>query len=227
VKRGRKSLPPAERIGPDFVTKTPPDIAADQAVVFGMEQAVLDYSEVLVRTGRIQAADMNQKLNRVLAAKEFIEIRDSKKYKDLAYRDKDGKLKHVLDLEEYCQVFLGRTYQSVWQDCQNLNTLGDDLYERALTLGLTTRNFRDIRGLQQNDQELVKEAIATKSREAVIEVMESLVVKHSKEIKKKDKQLAELQSDLDAARQITAKKDEKINDLHTQIHRRETLPSWS
>jgi hypothetical protein len=221
--RGRKPNPPAEQIGESLGQMTP-EAVAEEAVIVNADQMVLDYSEVLVRVGRMQTADMNQKLNHVIAAKEFVAIRDSKKYKGLAYRDKEGKQRHVIDLEEFCEVFIGRSYPSVMEDVRNMNALGDELYERALTLGLTTRNFRDIRGLQQDDQELVKEAIATKSREAVIEVMESLVVKHSKEIKKKDKAIAELQGDLDAARQITAKKDEKINDLHTQIHRRETLP---
>lgn len=222
--RGRKPLPPAERIGPDLVKKTPPDIAADQAAVFALDMAAIEQSNLLMRSGRIQTAQFFAKLGRVVAAKEFEKIRESKEYKGLPYRDATGNLRRVVDLEEFCDVFLGRSYQSVIEDSRNLNTLGDELYEKALVLGLTTRDFRDIRKLPDTDQELVKEAIATKSREAVIEVMESLVVKHSKEIKKKDKTIAELQADLEAARKITAKKDEKLNELHTQIARRETLP---
>lgn len=222
--RGRKPLKPAEQTGETLGLITQ-EAFAEEAAIVALEQQLLNHSEVLVRAGRIQMADFNQKVNRVAAVNEFEAIRESKKFKGLAYRDKDGKQRHVIDLDEFCEVFLGRSYPSLAEDSRNKKMLGGELYDRALTLGLTTRNFREIRSLPQDDQALVKEAIAAKSRETVIEILESVIVNHGKEKHALEKQIKNLEGDLDAQRQITAKKDEKLNELDAALHRRQSLPA--
>lgn len=216
---GRKQLPPAEKIGNDLGPLTP-EAAAQEAAVHHLDKTLLDQSEALVRSGRIQAYQFFQKLGRVAAIKEFHRLREVGGYKGLAYRDANGDTRHVVDLDEFCEVFLGRSYNSLYEDAQNLNSLGDELYDRALTLGLTTRDFREIRRLPSSDQDLVKEAIQAKSREAVIEIMETVVAKHSKETAQFDKTIKGLQADVEATRKVAAKKDAKLNDLEAKLHKR-------
>ncbi len=164
---------------------------------------------------------MFAKLGRVVAAKEFEKVRESKSYKGLPYKDKDGNTRRVVDLEEFCEVFLGRTYNSVLEDSQNLAALGDEMYEQALLLDLTTRNFRDIRALPQDDQALVKEAIAAKNREVILEILETAIAKHAKEKRTLEKEIKSLQGDLDAQRNVTAKKNQKLDELEALLHRRQ------
>lgn len=216
---GRKQLPPAEKIGNDLGSLTP-EAAAQEAAVHHLDKALLDQSEALVRSGRIQAFQFLHKLGRVAAAKEFQQIRDSGAHKGVAYRGKDGNIQHTVDLYDFCEVFLGRSYNAVAEDAQNLNSLGEELYDRALTLGLTTRDFREIRRLPSSDQDLVKEAIQAKSREAVIEIMETVVAKHAKEVAQLDKTINGLQADVEATRKVAAKKDAKLNDLEAKLHKR-------
>lgn len=217
--RGRKALPGVEKIGPQLGQLTH-EAAAEEAAAKAIDMGALEQADSLIQVGRIQVHDFLQKLNRVSAAKEFQKLRQSNGYKGLPYRDQNGNLKRVSDLEEFCEVFFGRTYRSIHDDAQNLNLLGDELYEHALALGLTTRNFREIRSLPQDDQALVKEAIESKSREAVIEILESVIVKHGKEKKQYDKQIKNLEGDLTAARDVAAKRNQKINDLEEQVHKR-------
>lgn len=217
---GRKQLPPAEKIGPDFVNQTPSDLAAQEAAGKALDMALLDGSGALVQAGRIQVFGFLKNLSHVASIKEFERLRETKAYKGLPYRDKDGDLRHVVDIYEFCEIFLGRSYNSVAEDAKNLHALGDDLYERAVALGLTTRDFRDVRRLPSSDQDLVKEAIQAKSREAVIEIMETVVAKHSKEIAQRDKTISSLQADVEATRKVAAKKDVKLNDLEAKLHKR-------
>ena len=198
MSRGRKALSPAEKFGPELGRLTH-EAAADEAAGKALDIAALSQAGLLVGAGRIQTATMFAKLGRVVAAKEFIRIRESKDYKGLPYKDEAGNLRRVVDLEEFCEAFLGRSYQSCVEDAHNLNSLGDEMYEQALVLGLTTRNFRAMRSLTQDDQALVKEAVAAKNRETIIEILESVISKHAKEKRAFEKEIKAAQGDLDAA----------------------------
>lgn len=225
MNRGRKKLSPAEKIGPELGRLTH-EAAADEAAGKALDVAALGQSNILVSAGRMQTYQFMQKLSRVGLAKEFEKIRDSKEYKGLPYKDKDGKVRRVVDLHEFCEVFLGRSYQRIAEDCQNLTVLGDELYEHALGLGLTTRNFREIRLLPQDDQALVKEAIAAKNRETIIEILESAISKHAKERRAMQKEITGLKGDLDAQQRVTAKKNQELDELEGLLHHRQAdLPA--
>lgn len=219
MSRGRKVLPPVEKVGPQLGHLTH-EAAAEEAAGKALDIGALEQAGALIQIGRIQMADFNQKMNRVAAAREFQQMRESNGYKDLPYRDASGNVRRVADVDEFCEVFLGRSYRSVAEDAQNLNLLGDELYEHALALGLTTRNFREIRSLAQDDQALVKEAIESKSREAVIEILETVVTKHAKEKRGYEKRLKDIEGDLEAQRKVALKKDEKLNALDAKLHKR-------
>lgn len=225
MSRGRKALSPAEKFGPELGRLTH-EAAADEAAGKALDVAALEQANLLVSAGRMQTYQFMQKLTRVAAAKEFMQIRESKDYKGLPYRDKDGNLRRVADLEEFCEAFLGRSYRVVAEDAQNLHELGDEMYEHALALGLTTRNFREIRLLPQDDQALVKEAIAAKNRETVIEILEAALAKHAKEKRAHEKEIKSLQGDLDAQRNVTAKKNQKLDEMEALLHHRQAdLPA--
>lgn len=220
MSRGRKALSPAEKIGPELGRLTH-QAAADEAAGKALDVAALEQANLLVSAGRMQTYQFMQKLTRVAAAKEFMRIRESKDYKGLPYRDKNGNLRRVADLEEFCEAFLGRSYRVVAEDAQNLHELGDEMYEHALALDLTTRNFREIRALPQDDQALVKEAIAAKNRETIIEILEAAVAKHAKERRAMQKEITGLKGDLDAQQRVTAKKNQKVDELEALLHRRQ------
>lgn len=225
MSRGRKALSPAEKIGPELGRLTH-EAAADEAAGKALDVAALAQASLLVGAGRIQTATMFSKLGRVAAAKEFMRIRESKDYKGLPYKDKDGNLRRVADLEEFCEAYLGRSYRAVAEDAQNLHELGDEMYENAVVLGLTTRNFREIRSLPQDDQALVKEAIAAKNRETIIEILESAISAHAKEKRAMQKEITGLKGDLDAQQRVTAKKNQKLDELEGLLHRRQAdLPA--
>lgn len=221
MSRGRKPLSPVAKVGPEFVTKTPADLAAQDAAAGALDRAALEQAESLIRIGRMQVHDFAQKLHRVACAKEFERVRDSREYKYLPYKDADGNLRRCADLEEFCEVFFGRSYRAVAEDAQNLNLLGEELYERATVLGLTSRNFREIRALPQDDQALVKEALAAKNREVVLEILETAIAKHQKEKRVLEKEIKALQGDLEAQRNVSAKRNQKIDELEAQLHRRQ------
>lgn len=225
MSRGRKALSPAEKIGPELGRLTHED-AADEAAGKALDIAALEQSSILISAGRMQTYQFMEKVSRVGLLKEFQQVRESKEYKGLPYRDKDGKVRRVGLLDEFCEVFLGRTYNSLLEDAQNLNLLGDEMYEHALALGLTTRNFREIRSLTQDDQALVKEAIAAKNRETIIEILEAAISNHAKEKRTLEKEIKSAQGDLDAQRNVTAKKNQKLDQMEALLHRRQAdLPA--
>jgi hypothetical protein len=105
-------------------------------------------------------------------------------------------------LEEFCRVFLGKSYTRCFELAKNLELLGTDLYEAAEAIGFRARDYRALKALPADEQAIIQQAIQTQDREQVIELLQDMALKH-KEERDADKNLAaDNAADLDATRQI-------------------------
>lgn len=187
-----------------------------------LEQTItLEQIQLSEKIGALKATAFVKKLVTVTEIKLLAEVKETKSYKGLKVIGEDGKPVTVTTFEQFCQN-LGVSYEKVNQDIQNLSTFGEDFLETSQRMGLGYRDLRKLRKLPEDERELVinGEAVKTEDRESLIDLIEEISAKHSREKELLNKQVAELTADTQAKDTLLAKKDEKINNLDAELTKR-------
>ena len=142
-------------------------------------------------------------------------------------------------LEEFCQVKLGKTYGRLQHLVTNRNLLGQEAFEQAERMGLRQVDYNAIKALPAPDQELVRRAVEeAQSRDEVLDLLQELAARHSKEKADLNQQLEESakeheattkrlevvteqkeKAEAKAARIAVMKPDEALADLKTAATR--------
>lgn len=183
------------------------------------DQSVMASYEVLKQVGRVEGLGFLQRVTDLAIAKTYDELKKSKKYKGLPYKDQNGKLQHVADLEEFCRAFLGKTYSRCQQLSQNLSLLGEELYEQAEQIGFTARDYQALKALPADEQEIVKQAIATEDKEQVIDLLQEMAVKHKADKDALTKDLEEVKGSYEALSKVTEKKGKELDKVKLELEK--------
>ncbi|MCU4601883.1 hypothetical protein [Acinetobacter ursingii] len=198
----------------------------DQNQLAQLEQSVsIEQLQLTEKVGALKATAFFKKLVTVTEIKLIAEIKETKQYKGLKVVN-DGKFVTVTTFEQFCQ-HLGMSREKVDQDILNLSTFGEDFLETSQRMGLGYRDLRKLRKLPEGDREILinGEAVKTEDRESLIDLIEELSAKHAKEKAERDEKITELTSDKEALETIVGKKDEKINQLDTQVTKLTSAPA--
>lgn len=187
----------------------------DQNKLAHLEQSVsVEQIQLSEKLGAIKATAFIKKLVTVTEIKLLAEIKETKQYKGLKLLGGSGKLVTVTTFEEFCQ-HLGMSREKVDQDILNLSTFGEDFLETSQRMGLGYRDLRKLRKLPDAEREILinGEAVKTEDRESLIDLIEEMSAKHSKEKSERDARIAELESNNAAKDLIIQSKDRKSNEL--------------
>lgn len=191
-----------------------------------LEQSVsIEQIQLSEKLGAIKATNFIKKLVTVTEIKLIAEIKETKQYKGLKVIDQSGKLVTVTTFEDFCH-YLGKSREHIDEDIRNLGTFGEDFLETSQRMGLGYRDLRKLRKLPEGDREILinGEAVKTEDRESLIDLIEEMSAKHAKEKLERDEKITELTSDKEALETIVGKKDEKINQLDTQVTKLNSAP---
>lgn len=179
-----------------------------------------DMFQLGINVGAIQMARTNRYFLRAAEIRLFEEIKESKKYKDLAVKGPDGNLARRTNLQDFCKLVFGTSYSVLAEESQNLQALGEEAYEASNQLGLNRKQLRLIRSLPDAQRTAVAEAIQAESKSEVVAIIEDLAA-----------QLAQANEDLAAAgdqaaedKDLMANKDERINQLQKKLKRIDNAP---
>ena len=189
-----------------------------------VDQAVLDAESIHKAIGRIEGLEFLRRVGDVAVAQIFSEVRKSKNYKGLPYHDEEGNLRHVEDFDEFCRVKLGKSYTRCYELSQNLHTLGPDLYESAERIGFRARDYRALKALPPEEQEIVKEALASESKEQVVDLLQDMAERHKAERDASKKEREELQADMEARDKLLKSKTDKLDEAALELERFKSLP---
>lgn len=230
-KRGKgKTKAKAEPADPE--TAAVPEITAGrgaelveaQGTAALMDQAVLDMAPVAEALGRVKAAEFFRRVGDIVIAQTFSDLRNSKKYKDYPIRDDDGNIRRVEDFKEFCQVAFGKSYTRCFELAQNLHTLGSDLYEAAERVGFKARDYAALKALPAAEQEVVKQALASESKEQVLDILQDMAARHASERAAAKKETDDLKADKDALDKLLQDKTAKADDLAVKLEKLRALP---
>lgn len=201
--------------------------AADLAVqntASAIEQAVIENGEIFRAIGRIETSAFFAKIGNISAAQFADEVRKSKKYKGLPYNDVDGKRKYISTFDEFCDHFLGRTGRTVRELMNNLNLLGSDLYESAEKIGFRTKDYRALKALPAEEQEVVKQALKSENKDEVLGILEDMAARHVAEKEAAKKEKDGLRADLAARDKLLGERSAKLEKTEKELYRLKSLP---
>lgn len=184
-----------------------------------IEQSVsveqIQFSEKL---GMLKATNFIKKLLTVSEIKFLAEIKETKQYKGLKVINEVGKLLTVSTWADFCES-LGKSHQHVDEEIRNLSFFGEDFLETSQRMTLGYRDLRKLRKLDDADREVIinGESVKTEDRESLIDLIEEMAAKHRKQKDTLEAENKELKADKDALEIVLQKKDEKVNQLDTQV----------
>ena len=185
------------------------------------QKIVLANAEANEVLGMIRVFDVVGKFVTVTNLKILHDIKESKKYKGLVKKLPDGKVVTVTNWSEYCQ-FLPVSKDTIDQHLMMLKEFGEDFLSRAQDIGMGLRDMRKLRSLpDESDRNLIIEATQQEhlTRDDVLELMEEMAAKHAKEKAELSTKLVDATEDLEAARKVSASKQETIDELNHKLEK--------
>jgi len=216
--------------GRTLETETPGLPALVDAVnqVAAADALILKQYPALLRIGRIQAHIASQVLFRIAVLREFDLAKETRDYKDLPYKTESGEVRHVGTLEEYCQAFLGRSYNAIMEDAQNVRLFTESGFTNGLEMGITTAQLRDLRKLPEDSQEIVKLALQANDKDAVLEILQDVIVKNDKKQAEISRRADDAQANYEAQEKVLETKskllDQRDHEIEVIKRRIETEP---
>lgn len=207
----RKALPTPTASAPAInhaTVKADAQSAEQMGVLRRTQDSALEVGRL---TGRIESMLFLRTCADRVIAETFIQLRESKKYKDLLIDDKNGNRRPCADLEEACQYLLGKSNRACRELAQNYEMLGADLYDKALQIGMQRNDYRAIRALPADEQMLVQHTIESAAdRDTVADLIGELAERHAKKVAEKDQEI-------EAARRTREQRDTTINHQQATI----------
>ncbi|MGE4265786.1 MAG: hypothetical protein AB7E46_15080 [Desulfovibrio sp.] len=187
------------------------------------DQATMQYGAVYKAIGRIEGMDFLRRVGDVAIAQAFIEVRSSKQYKGFPYKDEAGNLRHVEDFDEFCKVAFGKSYTRCYELSKNLHLLGSDLYESAERIGFRAKDYRALQALPPEEQEVVKQALESESREQVLDILQDMAARHALEKAASKKEAAELKADAEAKDKVLQAKQQRLDKAELELEKLKSL----
>jgi len=133
---------------------------------------------LLMQVGRMQGLRFMAQIADTATAQIFSEVRSSRAHIGVPYHDAEGFLHHTQDMDEFCKVFLGRSYRRCAELADQVHLLGPELYETAQEVGFRSRDYRALKALPADDQSAVRAALE-ESKDTALEVLSSLLARHT------------------------------------------------
>lgn len=201
-----KALPVAMQVDEEVLEKA--GSALNEVTVGNL--SVLESFETIKALGRIETANFFTTVGDKLIAETAINIRESKKFKGLPYKDKDGVLRHVGDFSEFCRVFLGKSYTRTMELIGNYQLLGADLYEKAEQIGFRQRDYNALKALPLDDKKVIADLIQEESFDRALEIIEEMAARNQRQ---KEAAAAEIEEQ----RQLLQAKDDVLQKKSIQL----------
>lgn len=209
---------------PEITPERGAELAQIQGTAALVDQAVMDMAPVAEALGRVKTAEFFRRVGDIVLAQTFTDLRNSKKYKEYPIKDEDGHIRRVEDFKEFCQLAFGKSYTRCFELAQNLHVLGSDLYESAERIGFRARDYAALKALPAAEQEVVKQALASESKEQVLDILQEFAAARAEERAASKKESEELKATLDARDEVLKDKSAKLDKLSEQLEKLKRLP---
>ena len=201
-----------------------------------MRKATLELNRIL---GSIQGIQAIANLATAAMLTKLKLVKEEKAYKGVELLNKaTGEIVTVNSWEDFCSYGLGKSRTGIDEQLQNLNAFGADALEEMQQMGITSKQFRQLRALAKEDESNVIEVIANvtttaqtdieAAKEQLLELIDKQAEKHTREkdalkqaqeqAEKQAKQKEEeLQAQLQRAERTVKNKEQELADSRAML----------
>lgn len=166
--------------------------------------------------GRLEALEFSETVAARARVEVFLELKRSKAYRAIEYRDADGNRKRISDLDEFCERYLGKSSRRLRQMAEDYHLLGGDLYEAAERIGFRNQDYRALKALPAEDQEVIKQAMQSDDRGQVIDLLQEMAARHASEKEALIAEATEAKETAAARDDVIRRKETKISELEVR-----------
>lgn len=225
----KKTVTPAEQVGPTFMAATPSAMAEPEARRNQVQAAYTDERDLVNQVvGRAQMAFAVESFSRTVRVSDLSRIKESKSYKSLAGTRIPNRPENLAGTwEDFCDL-LGRSVDQVDADIANLRAFGEDTLDSMARMGIGYREMRDFRRLPTDERLALIDVAKAGDKDALLDLAETLIARHTKEKEALTQRVDELSANAEAADKIIAGKEALINKQEKSIAKLqrhvETLP---
>lgn len=210
-----EALPPAEH----------QDQEAIAAAAIAVQAASLSHAETDevfaagMDIGRLQAMDFITTIGNSAMLSIYENLKKSKGWRHLRNPESsDGR--NFENLQDFCKIKLGRSYQRMQELCANRNLVGQEAFEQAEKIGLRQVDYNAIRALPAPKQALLQEALAEGAdKETITAALRELAAQDQREIEALQGRAAAAEKELAENTALLAAKNKTIDKLQTQVQR--------
>ncbi len=210
---GRKAVTAAQIEGPQFVGKTPEDIASGQELMnqvtagYGADRDLLN--QLL---GQAQAFHAAGSLLQTFGVSKLAYVKENKLYKALGGTKTPNGLEFSGTWQEFCGL-LGISDEKANQDIANLRTFGEEALDSMSRMGIGYRELRSFRQLPDDSKNALVELAKTGDKEAVLDMAEELLTRQAKEKEKLADKLEKKSAEYEALSENLARTNETLDQV--------------
>lgn len=214
-----------EAFKPAKIHAEPGPLPEAHALTLAEEQAAKGIeSEMALNTmralGQMEGLEFSATVADRARVEIYLEIKKNKGYRALTVKGEDGKPRRVADLDEFCQRFLKKSARRIQEMAANHHLLGADLYEQAERIGFRTQDYRTLKALPADDQEVIKQAMSPEAdRDQVLDLLQEMAARHASEKAALTAQAKEAEETAEARDQVVKAKESKITQLEEANHK--------
>ena len=201
-----------------------------------IKKATLELNMIL---GSIQGIQAIANLATAAMLTQLQRVKEEKAYKGVELLSKaTGEVVIVNTWEDFCSYGLGKTRARIDEQLQNLNAFGAEALEEMQQMGITSKQFRQLRALAKEDENNVIEVIANvtttaqtdieAAKEQLLELIDKQAEKHTREkdaLKKAQEEAEkqakqkeeELQAQLQRAERTVKNKEQALADANAML----------
>lgn len=187
------------------------EIRQENNQVAAADALIMSSFDAIKALGRMESASFFATVADKVIAETAVNIRESKQFNGLPYKDSDGVVRHVADFAEFCQAFLGKSYRRTMELVSNYNTLGPELYEQAERIGFRQRDYNALKALPADDRQIIAQAIEAEDLDNALDLMQTMAARHVREKEAAQKLLTEHQQSLEAKDRVISEKTAELN----------------
>ncbi len=205
------------------------DTQKSKALAATLNAITTEQLEMNQLLGRIQATHAIGTILEALSLSQLQAIKQQKAYRQLQGQSQEinGKTYDLGTWTGFCRG-IGSSHKTVENKLKDLQLLGETALENAQNLGMTTRELRKLRQLDDADQRIVIGELEANAgdKDAIIEIIEDMSVKHRQEKAALQKQIDDEKAERQASDKVIAGKDKKINELSKILAKEENASPY-
>lgn len=213
------SNPNEEAQRQDLVPVPPEHLHAAQIAAGAVTDQAMGWMELREQSATIRTAGFFATVADRITVDTYRKVKESEAYVGMPYKAADGTLRSVATLDEYCRVFIGKSYRRCEELLSNRRVAGE-LYEQAEELGFRQRDYNALKALPAEDREVINRALgAGADRETVIEQLVTLTERQIAQKAKLAEELADAHGTIEAKDRRYGEREREVESLNTQLRK--------